>query len=300
MLIHSLRQAVRILCALGIALVLNYYFLGEKQGWLPFTTVMVMLTTPGSALYQGLLRFFFIAGIVTLGSFLMSPIHLLYLRLYDISGGALIGILVNMSILPDRVDRECRHAFILVLKSYASYFSAIIHFVLKINLMDAEREKIQVEKTLQKLPTWIYETGFDMTLQKSYRYFFMKIEQLSEILFAMHHVARSSFSQELLNTVQAPLLRCAARVESLISLIITVLDLKELKEGIVDFSTELEELEEKLQKMMPPLCEDEKATRDMLYLMEFMYGLQDLRNALLRLTDALSTHITYKVNARLH
>ncbi len=285
--VNAARHVFRVLCALSIAFILNYYVVRSMQGWLPFSTMMVMLTPTGSALYQGLLRFFIISGIVIVGSLIFPPIYLLHMRMYYVAIGALVGILANIIILPDRVDYECRNAFVPVLKSYTYYFSAIVNLLLKKNLLDAEREKIKVEKNLQKLPQWIYEAGFDVALQKGYRYFFMKVGQMGEILFAMHHLARYPFSDELLNAIREPLLQCIPCVEQFIFSLITILELKKLTEGIVDFGAELAEIEEKFRVMVPPLLEVLEVEKDTVYLAEFIYDLRDFRSAMLRLTEAL-------------
>jgi len=281
------RHVIRILCAFGIALPLTYYLSATKQGWLPFATISVMLTATGSALYQGLLRFFLITIVIVIGSLIFSPLYLLYMRMYDVVLGALVGILANIVILPDRVDFACRTAFIPVLQSYASYFSALVALLLQRDLSGAEREKTNVEKKLQQLPEWVYEVGFDVTLQKGYRYFFMKVGQIGEILFAMHHLARYPFSDELLNTIREPLLQCVTRVEQFIAALVSVLELKKLTEGIVDFGAELMEMEEKFKVIVPPALEVAEVARDYVYLTEFIYDLRDLRSSLLRLTEAL-------------
>ncbi|MCD6039880.1 MAG: hypothetical protein K0S27_1280 [Gammaproteobacteria bacterium] len=285
--VNTARHIFRMLFAVSIALLLNYYVVESMQGWLPFSTMMVMLTSTGSALYQGLQRFFIISGVVIVGSLIFPPFHLLYTRMYYVAIGAVVGILANIIILPDRVDYECRNAFVPILKSYAYYFPAIVDLLLKSNLIDAEREKIHTEKNLRKLPQWVYEVGFDSTLQMGYRYFFMKVGQMGEILFAMHHLARHSFSDQLLNVIREPLLQCIPRLEQFIFSLITVLELKKLREGIVDFEAELATMEEKFRVMGSPLWEGLEGEKDAVYLAEFIYDLRDLRSAMLRLTEAL-------------
>lgn len=284
---HAARRIIRLFCALGIALFLTYYVSATKQGWLAFATISVMLTAIGSALYQGLLRFFLITLVVVIASLVFSSPYLLYMRMYDVVLGALVGIVANIVILPDRVDVAYRTAFIPVLQSYASYFSALVALLLQQDLSGAEREKTHVEQKLQQLPGWVYEVGFDLSLQKGYRYFFMKVGQMGEILFAMHHLARYSFSEELVNTIREPLWRCVIRVEQFIAALVSVLELKKLTEGVVDFGAELMEMEQKFKAIVPPALEMAEVAKDYVYLTEFIYDLRDLHSTLLRLTEAL-------------
>lgn len=285
--INSFRHAARIFFALVIAFIVNHFLASTKEWWLPCTTLIVMLTSTGSALYQGLWRFFLIASVVIIGSLIFSPMHLLYMRMYDIVLGALIGILMNVVIFPDKVDVEFRNAFVPILKSYALYFSSLVSLLLDRNQIDAEREKLSIEEKLLKLPAWVYEAGFDLTLQKGYRYFFMKVNQIGEILFAMHHVARFTYSDDLLNTIREPLLQCIVRMEQFIASLITVLELKKLSEGIIDFDSELAEIEARFKEIVSSAQEPISPSTDLLYLTEFIYHLRELRNALLRLTETL-------------
>ena len=73
-----------LLCALAIALSVNY-FIGTKQGWLPCATVIVMLTTTGSAVYQELMIFFLSGSHFRLTDF---PISSAFMRMYDIVLGS--------------------------------------------------------------------------------------------------------------------------------------------------------------------------------------------------------------------
>jgi len=49
---------------------------------------------------------------------------------------------------------------------------------------------------LLHLPDWVYERGFDHTLQTGYQFFLMKIEEMSDVLFSMHHLVRYSYDKE--------------------------------------------------------------------------------------------------------
>jgi hypothetical protein len=283
---NNLRQGAKGLFALLIALIINYYsFTG--QGWLPLATLFVMFTATGCVVYCGLLRFFFIATIIGLGSLLFSPIPLFYPRLFAVTLGAIIGILSNLIILPTPVDFEFRQALIPILQSYVNYFSAITVLLLQRNHFSAERAKIEVEKSLQKLPGWVYEPGFDVTLQKGYRYFLVKVGQMGEILFAIHHLARYAVAENLLEAIHEPLVCYVARIEQFVFALTTVLNLKKLTEGANDFSDALAEIEAKFKSTVPPALELLDVSKDYAYLTEFIYNLRDLHNVLLKLAAAL-------------
>lgn len=284
---NKIRHSIRIICAIFIALITNYYFSFTDEGWIIMAAAFVMLTTVGSALYQGLLRFFLLASLVTVASLLFSSITALTLRLNDIAIGAFIGIAANIIILPDRVDVEFRSTLGPLLQSYGAYFSGIIELLLKNNQKNAEIAKIQVEKELLHLPIWVYEVGFDIRMQKGYRYFFMKISQISEILFALHYLARHPFDVKLLERTHDVFIQCVLKVNQFILALMTVLELKKLTEGVDDFEEEIALIENEFKKIAPislELLDIEKAS---VYFVEFSYALKELHSSLVSLAKAL-------------
>ena len=190
---NKLRHVIRMMFAVIIACLCNYYAAFTQEGWLILTTIVVMLTSTGSALYQGLLRFFLLIGLVTFFTLTFSSVALLFLRLSDITLGAFIGIFINVIILSDRIATEFRQIIKEVLHAYAKYFASIVELLLLRQTKHAEEANDLVLKRLQQLPGWVYEVGFDITLQKSYRYFVRKMNQISETLFAMHYIVHYPF-----------------------------------------------------------------------------------------------------------
>lgn len=284
--INSQKHIARICIALGIALIVNFFAAETKQGWLPCATIIVMLTPTGSALYQGIWRFFLVSSMVALVSLFFSSMHLLSMRMYDVVLGSVIGIIINVMVFPDKVDVEYRNAFIPLLKSYACYFSSLITLLLEQNSVNAEKAKIRVEKNFKKLPVWIYEMGFDLALQTGYRYFFMKVSQIGEILFSMHGLARYPFPKEVLQEIQKPLLQCAIHVEKICAALIIVLELKKLPKGVADFDEELVEIEEKIKNSISSM-EIYSAKKEDIYLAEFSYYLRELRQLFIDLSKTL-------------
>lgn len=280
---NKIRHLMRIIIALAISLVVNEYHSFTQEGWMMFGTLVVMLTATGSALYQGLLRFFILLVVVLV----ISPMELIVERLSDVTLGSIIGIVINLLILPDRVDLEFRKLAINVLQSYAKYFSGIVELVLLRDDKDAERGKIQVEQRLQQLPGWVYETGFDKTLQKGYRYYLMKLNQVSEILFAMHYTARTPMDEALLAKINEPLLLCVTHVNEFVQALATVLDLKKLTEGVVDFSDEIEQIDMEFKKHSPFALELLDVEKESMHFAEFIFSLKEFHDALVKLAKAL-------------
>jgi len=278
---------LRVTIALLVALLASAYLSTKPEGWIMASTFFVMLTQRGSALYQGLLHFLILIIIVAIATLIFSTIDELYLRAFKITIGALIGIVINFLIFPDRVNREFRETLIPVLESFTFYFSSIVSLLLRENMKRAEIAKIRFEKELEHLPLWIYSVGFDITLQKGHRYFFMKMNQISEILFTLHHAARYEYDPELLNQIQKPLKRSRNKIEKFITALTTVLDLKKLTENIQDFYAEIIEIENDFKHLTPLRLELINNDKRYVYFAMFIYGLKEFHDALLRLAKTL-------------
>ncbi len=284
---NKIRHVVRIICAFVIALIVNNYISFTDEGWIIMTAVFVMLTSIGSAFYQGLIRFFLLGGMVLIASLVFSTMTVALIRLDDIAIGAFIGIMANVTILPDRVDAEFRLGLIPLLKSYNAYFTSIIELLVQNNTVPAEQAKIEVEKQLQQLPAWVHEVGFDIHMQKSYRYFFMKMSQISEILFALHYLSRHPFSMALLERTQGLFLQCVLKVNQFILALITLLELQKLAEGVDDFEEEIALIERDFNQNMPTSLGLLDIEKECIYFAELIYGLKDFRRALVNVAKTL-------------
>ncbi|HEX2548264.1 MAG TPA: hypothetical protein VHM20_00435, partial [Gammaproteobacteria bacterium] len=136
--IHHKKQVFRIICGLFFAAIMQYFFAYPGFYWLPLATLIVMLTKRGNALYQGLLHFFVLIIIVSVLTLIFNDQSILYQRAQDIILGALIGILTNLLIFPDRVDIEFREIIMPILDLYGEYFQNISECILERNFVPAE------------------------------------------------------------------------------------------------------------------------------------------------------------------
>lgn len=282
-----IRRGIRILLALGLAFIINPYLSKTYSYWLPISTLFVMMTATGSALYQGILRYLLLVSVVAVGSFFVSSLSELNARLYDVTLGALLGIVINVTILPDRVDSVFRHVLIPILEAYAVYFSAIIALLLQRDFARAEKAKTSLEEKLTTLPGWVFERGFDNALQKGHRYFLIKMGETSELLFAMHHLARYSFDPHLLLKVRKSLIHLERKVRRFFIALTTVLQLKKLNVGIDDFSDDIRKIEKNFKKAVPLKLEMMDVEKDYVYLIELIYDLKDLHDAMMKMAMAV-------------
>jgi hypothetical protein len=220
---------------------------------------------------------------------------LLYARLSDISIGAVIGILVNLSIFPSRVDEEFRSSVIPMLNIYSEYLTCIFDLLFKgkDSLSNTQAQRINFEKIIQAqsafFPMWVYESGLSVTLQPGHRHFLVMIERIGQILLSMHQIARQQIDDTLLQPMREPLITMRDQVKNIIQALVTVLNLKKLHGPVSDLGGELEKLEEAYKTAVPLPIELLDMSKNYIYLAAFIQDLKDLRFALVRLGNALKS-----------
>lgn len=234
---------------------------------------------------------FLLFGMVILISILL-PTPLMN-RFYDATFGAFIGILTNLLVFPRRADVEFRTNVISILNSYSAYLMSITQLMFKkenAGKMVAINRDL-VEKKLQSqsnfFPGWVYQYGLSQSFQRGHRHFLVMIERLGQTLFSMHHIARHPFDPDLLHSLQEPIANYMDETQKILSALATVLYLKQISEGVSDLSEELDELEDRFKKVVPPSLELLDLSEDYIYLAALISDLKDLRATLMKLVQAL-------------
>jgi len=107
------------------------------------------------------------------------PSHLIYVRMYDVTLGALVGLSFSLFVFPEHADAEFRKDVVPVLKSFSEYFTAIVDFLYKKKNAEIDVKSIRrvVEQELRTFPAWVYQTGFDIALREGHRHFLVRLEQ---------------------------------------------------------------------------------------------------------------------------
>jgi len=295
MKLFFIKRLLSITLAFLISAVISYYFSKSEYYWMPIATLFVMQTSLGAPLRQGLLRFFLFLFTVIAGTGIILFIHpasfsIFYARGYDISVGALIGIVSNLIIFPIHIDVLFRKELVLVLNSYANYLASILDLLLqKENAKEgAENKKQCVEKVvLQFSPTWVYTPGFSVDLRQGYRHFLVMTGRLEQILFSLHHIARHPFSPVFLKDMNSPLISYVDHANKILQAIVTLLNLKKITEALDDLSDEVRILEKEFQTQVPFSIELLSLSKDYIYFAALIADLKDFRKTLLFLAEAL-------------
>jgi len=282
---NQLRYFFSISIALVAALIINHYYAITNGFLIPLTAIYVMQTPIGNSFYQGMRRLILIFMLVAIASFIVFSMRFFYLIMHDVVIGAMMGVFANVIILPRRADIEFRKAVLSLVKGFNDYFMSNIDLLLKNEVVD--KGNATFETNFQTLPAWVYEAGFDNGLQVGYRFFLVKLEQITDVLFAMHHLARHDYDKELIAKIRLPLLQCAEEFSQFLSAILAVLELKKAPENVSDLEKEVTELEKQFQAIVPLSLELLDMKRDYVYLSEFVFCFKDLRKLLMKLAEAL-------------
>lgn len=284
---NSTRKGLRIFLACMLGLSINSYYDFANTPLMLFSIFFVMVVPRGKAFNYGLWRLFLLM-LVMMAALFINPGWFEVAR-YDnaVLFGGLLGFAVNAFVFSDQINPEFQEAAISLLQAFADYFSAIITLLLTKNPTQCESKRVIVEDRLQKLPFWIYTFGFEHRLQKGHRYYFMKLQQVAELLFAMHYVARCSQDDVLLNETSQSWQQCVTGVNGFIAAMIVLLSLEKLKEGVIDFAEDIDAIENKFKETVAvPLA---VLNHDSVYLhfAEMLADLRDLRATLVQLAKAV-------------
>ncbi len=284
---NLIRYLVSVFLAILIASIVEYFFSMTHGLLIPITALFVMLTSVGNMIYQSAQRYIVMLFIVTVFSIIFPPFHLLYWRVIDVSLGAMIGIGMNLLVLPRHADVEFRQRIFPVLLASENFFVDTIAVLIKDKPEFDEMLQKELEQSVQGLPVWVLNRGFDLGLQKGQSYFLIKTYHVVEALLALRSMARFQFEADLIQLMKSDIQNCATKTIAFFNALTHVLQLKKLSEGVEEFHNDIVMLDKKFQDLLP-------LSPDLLSLADedsrfyaIIYCLNDLHKALVKLGQAL-------------
>jgi hypothetical protein len=283
----------------GVLVAMLMYFQLNASIWLDIIVVIVFTL---GFYFQGLtagrrnsLSYPLMLGILFL--LLLTPFNgeqVIFPRLHDVVMGGLLAVIFALLVFPRRADVDFRTSVAPVLKACGEYLLAVSQLFCRVEGAGviADQKKIRVENTLQTqramFPDWVYAAGFNPVMQPGHRHFLIRIEQLGQILFAMHYVARHAVDDALLESFREPVRRCVDEAEKLISAMLARLELRALETTVAaDFSDDIVALEKVFRETIQVPLELLDLSLDHTSVAAFIYDLKDLQKNLLKLAEAL-------------
>jgi hypothetical protein len=284
---YKLKLLLKIIVSLLVACLMHYFLGRAPLGVMLSGSCIVLLTRTGSVLIRGLWNFLILLCVATLATFILSKTFVWYHMAFDMAVGAMIGILVNLTIFPAKITQEFRGQMITLLNSYEVFFEGIIALLIYKKTGAADKGKILLEINLKDLPTWVFDVGFDLKLQTGYQYFFIKTAHISEILFTLHHLAKELMLEDFIEDFQEPLALCQVKINKFIVALNTVLNLQTLTEPVMDFDEEIQLLEKIFKHNLAASLDELELNKKYLFFKEFIYTLKEFHDSLLKLAETM-------------
>lgn len=213
-------------------------------------------------------------------------------RVFDISIGALIGILGSAMVLPVKLDKEFSAGVIPILDSLREYTNALAACFVSFEQTHGMGEyKQKVEMTLQSqqgmYPEWVYEVGFNRGLRSGFRFFLVNLEHIIELYFSMNYLLARHVDP--LGEVNDHIVQSLKKNDELLEILIHYFQNNKLLEIQSDFTSDTIELEKSLNQVVPNNLELLAITPNNLLLTALVRDMRDLRGLLLQLVKALPT-----------
>ena len=213
-----------------------------------------------------------------------------YNRVHDITTGALVGTLIGLLILPERIEVIFRNNIVAILTLYSSFFSMIIAKILQDEYSPLEEKKLMsaMMQSPRNTPDWVYHSAFNPGLKKSYCYFLSTVIQVSDALFSLHYISKL-LSTEIVMPLDQVIKQYSKTTQQLFDLIISKMKDESL---VIDFSTsdfsnDVIELEKQLQEHFPMSLEFLSVSKESAFLAAYVRDLRELRMTLIRLAEGV-------------
>lgn len=282
------RRVLSVGIALLAAMIVEYY-VGMAHGFLvPLVALFVMQTASGNLIFQSVLRLLVVMSIIVSVALLSASLPLFYVCMHDALLGAFIGWFANVFIFPRRASDIFRAEMIPLLKACERYSVALIQELLTQTALEPNRD---LELALLKSPRWVYTIGFDCGLRPGHQFFLSGVEQLSDLLFSLHHLARHRYDPAFLAIVSVPINHYADKLADFFAGLVTLLALEKATARFSDLQAELKQLEQVFQALVSSTLELIDLNQDEVYFAEWIYGLQDLNQQLFKLAESLRVAI---------
>lgn len=214
-------------------------------------------------------------------------------RVMDIFIGSLIGIVIVSLLRPARLDLEFSEGIIPLLNAIRGYFQVLSKQVMtnEVNQETLSNAKLNISALFERqegmYPEWVYDVGFNRGLRSGFRFFLIHLEKVTEIIISINFILKRGLDPSLLQSIAEPLATFMKKNDELFEILITYFQERRLSEIHSNFTSDMDELEEAVKKIIPRNVEALEVAPHYLHLAEWMRDMRDLRGVLLQLAMAL-------------
>lgn len=230
------------------------------------------------------------ALLLLLATFTMTPTwSLLQAKMLDIMLGIFIAIVGEKFFFPRKLNQEFTQGVIAFITFLIEYSRALTQSLIDhdtAGLTIYFQKKINT-KFLNTYPKWIYEVGFNPGLRAGYRFFLLHLECISDIFSSLDYLLMQQIDNLIIKPILHDLIHSMEKNQELLQVFCEYFVNKKLINITADFTSDIEELEIQLQKIVPHHLELLDLDHEHVLLTAIVSDIKDLRKLLLELVMSL-------------
>lgn len=214
-------------------------------------------------------------------------------RVIEAICGAFIGIVVSNLIYPVTFNHDFSKGMLPVLRELHEYMHLLGEIMLHKEMHSNQLaiNKIKLERLLHMgsryYPEWVYEPGFNPGLRGGYRYILVNLDRIIETVFSLDYFISRYVNLIYTEKLDSAIHKVMLQNQELLGILIYYFEFKKIKNPNSNFTEDMKELEESLQKILPPNLDLLDLSPVFLALTSIVRDIRDLRGLLLRLVAAL-------------
>lgn len=234
--------------------------------------------------------FLIVVFVATLKS--QVPFLHLYYQIFAVIIGGFIGIIYVQIVFPVKIAQEFSKGVVSLLKILSEYSEIIAEQFLtrstnQIISTKSIKKILQAQESLY--PEWVYETGFNPGLRSGFRFFLLKLEQITEIFFSMEYLSQRPVDPFLLNECKKFITDVMQKNQELFQILIAYLTQNTQMSVPTNLTSDIVMLENILDHLIPQHLELIDVSESNLIITAFVRDIKDMRAILIELIKSMPT-----------
>lgn len=287
---YLFRRLCSSLVALVLALIMGYFLNHHDYAWVVFGALVVMPTTRGTPVRQGLISLMagllvVIIGFVSVHYFLQvewttASEQMLQSKLLLMVVGACISITCGLTILPVMQYQEFRYAMLQMLDVF-------IHVSSTMRCVIVEGGRCHHALQTIPYPEWVFESGFNRNYRGSFRYILIQLNRVMDAFYSLDYYIHQSIDADMRAEVANQLAAVMDKNNDLLE-VIRAFFANEISGKIHEnYISDITELRNISQVVLPDNLELLDLSRDYTIIAAMVRDVMDVRELLLQILTAL-------------
>lgn len=289
---YEIRHALSSMFAIVAAGAFGYYVDANNVMWAALGALLVVQTSRGTPVRQGLITLFAVILVLFAGHLAANEIMTMH-RIMMVLMGGVIGMLCGLLVLPVLPYAEFQHGVQPVLNALTAYSSALGGKILQSGEADLALGKARVDiervfcSSAKEYPEWVFEEGFNRNFRSSFRYVLIQLDRAAEIFFSLDYHVRQPVDAELLAAAAPPMILVLEKNAELLEVICSFFLGKRITMHAVNYTSDIIDLHNVMRNVLPGGVELLDVVPDYLNLAALSRGVIDMREILLQIAAGL-------------